>query len=194
MAASGFSPGKRLKRPDVTMTEFERLMLPHLDTAYRLAAWLTHDEAAAQDIVQDSYLRAFKAWQRFTDGNARAWLLTIVRRRAFTWLSRRKYSVNIDLDDDEHALSADDQAAMSHDATQEAGLIARQNIEHVRAAIAALPAPYREVIVLKDIEGMPYAEMAQVMEVPIGTVMSRLSRGRERLRDVLIRNGYAHGS
>ncbi len=176
------------------MTEFERLMLPHLDAAYRLAAWLTRDEAAAQDIVQDSYLRAFKAWRRFSDGNSRAWLLTIVRRRAFTWLSGRKYSLSVELDDDEHALSVQDQAAMSHDATQEAGLIASQSVAQVRAAIAALPAPYREVIVLKDIEGMAYAEMAQVMEVPIGTVMSRLSRGRERLRDVLIRNGYAHGS
>ncbi len=173
------------------MDDFERLMLPHLDAAFALAVWLTRDHAAAQDIVQESYLRAFKAWRRFEAGNAKAWLLTIVRRRAMTWLKRRRSDVDLD---DDMADTSGDVGALSHDATQEAVVIAQQDVAAVRAAIGALAVQWREIIVLKDIEGLAYTDIARVLEIPLGTVMSRLSRARDKLKERLIRDGYANGS
>ena len=167
---------------------FERLMLPHLDAAYRLAAAMVRDETAAQDIVQDSYLKALRAWWRFLPGNEKAWLLTIVRNSALTWLKRtRRGDVLVD---DEDALAPADAARLSVSPGQEAALIAGQSARRVREAIAGLAAPLREVIVLKEFEDMAYKDIARILGVPVGTVMSRLSRGREALRAVLVRDGH----
>ena len=167
--------------------DFERLMLPHLDAAYRLAVGLTRDDAAAQDIVQDSYLRAFRAWWRFTPGHEKAWLLTIVRRRALTWLKADRRHPGVELDDE--TLSPDDQARMSYAPEQEARIISWQTTAVVREAVGRLPAVFREVIILKEFEDMAYKDIARVTGVPVGTVMSRLSRAREMLRVMLVGTG-----
>ena len=160
---------------------FESHMLPHLHSAYRLAHWLLRDDAAAQDVVQDSYLKAFEAWGRYQDGNARAWLLTIVRRQCLNHLRRTKGHGFVDIDD-EDALSPADARSLSHEATPERALIDGQRVKALHAALAGLPIAFREVILLKDIEDMPYKTIAEVLGVPLGTVMSRLSRGRDLLR------------
>ena len=169
-------------------TDFERLMLVHLDAAYALAVGLTRDDAAAQDIVQDSYVRAFRAWRRFTPGHEKAWLLTIVRRQALTWLKRRGLRHHVGLDDDD--LSSADQDRLSIDGGQEAHIIARQTSARVRSAVASLAPAFREVIILKEFEDMAYKDIAQVLAVPVGTVMSRLSRARDLLRHMLLEVGY----
>ena len=154
-------------------------MLPHLDAAYRLALWLVRDAATAEDVVQDSFLRAFKAWDRFEPGNVRAWLFIIVRRQAYSGLKRSKTWVDID---DEAALSPADAVTLSYGATQESGMISTQSTQALRSALDALPVAYREVILLKDIEDMPYKTIARILDIPLGTVMSRLARGRDLLR------------
>lgn len=155
---------------------FERLMLPHLEAAFRLAHAVTRDRTAAQDVVQDSYLKAFQAWGRYRDGNARAWLLTIVRRQAYDWLRRERGHGLVDIEEVEIPGQA---------GTQESDLIRDQTAGRLRAAVMALPLAFRETVILKDIEDMPYKTIAEIQGVPIGTVMSRLARGRELLRQTL---------
>jgi len=164
--------------------EFEHEVLPHLSAAYRLALWLTRNPTAAQDVVQDSYLRAFRAWNSFETGNVRGWLLTIVRRQSYSFLRRGRKQVHLDIND-ETAMSPDDVRHLSHESTPEKVLIQGQSVEALRAALLALPTVFREVIILKDIEDMPYKAIAAILEVPIGTVMSRLARGRDLLRQGL---------
>ncbi len=169
-----------LKRPmilSVQPSDFERQMLPHLEAAFRLALWLTRDRTAAQDVVQDSYLRAFQAWGRFEAGNVRGWLFTIVRRQSYDWLKRERGHSFVELDEEA--------AALSYPETQESGLIESQSADRLRAAVMELPLAFREAIILKDIEDMPYKTIAAVLGVPMGTVMSRLARGRELLRERL---------
>ena len=161
----------------VQPSDFERQMLPHLEAAFRLALWLTRDRTAAQDVVQDSYLRAFQAWERFEAGNVRGWLFTIVRRQSYDWLKRERGHSFVELDEEA--------AALSYPETQESGLIESQSADRLRAAVMELPLAFREAIILKDIEDMPYKTIAAVLGVPMGTVMSRLARGRELLRERL---------
>jgi RNA polymerase sigma factor (sigma-70 family) len=139
---------------------FTSVVLPHLDAAYNLAYWLTGNRTDAEDVVQDASLRAFRAIHKFAGGNARAWVLCIVRNTACSWLRK---------------------AADQDGKTPEAALIAKSDAECLREAIAALPTPFRETLVLRDIEGLDYREIAEATEVPIGTVMSRLARARGRL-------------
>jgi len=168
-----------------THSDFERQMLPHLDGAYRLALWLVRDPASAQDVVQDSYLKAHAAWGRYQSGNARAWLFTIVRRQAYDWLRRERGREVIDVDD-EAAWAPEDAVKLRDEDTPEKMLIAAQTAQRLRAALMALPTPFREVIMLKDIEDMPYKAIALILDVPIGTVMSRLARGRDMLRTKML--------
>ena len=166
---------------------FEQLILPHLNAAHNLARWLTKNDSAAQDIVQESCLRAFKALNRFVGDNARAWLLTIVRNQSYTWLKEsagERYYVDIN---DEAAMSEKDKAALAHTDTPEAWALRMQDRQAVQNGLEALPVIFREVIVLKELEEMSYKEIATVTEVPIGTVMSRLARGREMLKKELLR-------
>ena len=169
-------------------TDFERLMLGHLDAAYALAVGLTRDDAAAQDIVQDSYVRAFRAWDRFIPGNDKAWLLTIVRRQCLTWLKQRGHRHHVGLEDD---LALDDYHHLRIDPDQEATLIANQTQARVRSAVAGLAPAFREVIILKEFEDMAYKDIARVLAVPVGTVMSRLSRARDLLRHALTGDDHA---
>src|SRR5579859_2270331 len=158
------------------MRRFEDVVLVHLDTAYNLARWLTGSDHDAQDVVQDACVRAFRAFEQFRGADGRGWLLTIVRNVSFTLTSGRKKQM--ELDEETHEVvdrEIDPQVIVSRAA----------DARRVREAIELLPEDLRTAIVLREMEGMSYKEIAAVAGVPIGTVMSRLSRGRERLAGLL---------
>lgn len=159
-------------------TQFEQATLPHLDAAYNLARWLTRDEHAAEDVVQDAFIRAARYFKSFRGGDGRAWLLSIVRRTSYDWLAKWRGQAAISFNEDLHD---------RHDASAnpEFQTIRKCEQEAVRKAIEELPPQLREAIILREFEGLSYREIAQVAEIPIGTVMSRLSRGREQLERVL---------
>jgi RNA polymerase sigma factor (sigma-70 family) len=160
---------------------FRSVVMPHIDDAYRLAHWLTGNRTDAEDVVQDASLRAFRAIREFAGGSARSWLLTIVRNTAYTWLRKNRPTAVVTVEDLEAVEAAHAKPGDPNDETPEAALIAKVDAEQLRAAIAALPMPFRETLVLRDIEGLDYREIAEATEVPIGTVMSRLARARRRL-------------
>jgi RNA polymerase sigma-70 factor (ECF subfamily) len=160
---------------------FARIVLPHLADAYSLARWITGNRTDADDVVQDACLRAFRAIWSTADSNPRAWVLTIVRNTAYTWLRKNRPAALVGVED----LEAVENAQAAHGDTEadtpETALIAKTDSAHLEAAIAALPAPFRETLVLRDVQGLSYREIADVTGVPIGTVMSRLARGRSQL-------------
>ena len=160
---------------------FASVVMPHLDAAYNLAYWLVRNRTDAEDVVQDASLRAFRAIRGFAGGSARAWVLSIVRNTAYSWLRKNRPAAVVTVDDLEAVELAQANPGDPEAATPEATLLAKIDAERLRAAIAALPAPFRETLVLRDIEGLDYREIAQATEVPIGTVMSRLARARGRL-------------
>jgi RNA polymerase sigma factor (sigma-70 family) len=164
---------------------FRSVVMPHIDDAYRLARWLTGNRTDAEDVVQDASLRAFRAIREFAGGSSRSWVLSIVRNTTYSWLRKNRPAAVITVEDLE---SVELEHATPRDAdgeSPEAVLIAKVDAEQLRAAIAALPTPFRETLVLRDIEGLDYREIAEATEVPIGTVMSRLARARRRLIDTL---------
>ncbi|HJP84401.1 MAG TPA: sigma-70 family RNA polymerase sigma factor [Gemmatimonadaceae bacterium] len=158
---------------------FERLVMPHLDDAYTLARYLLHDEHDAQDVVQEAVLRALRHIDGFRHGDPRAWLLTIVRNCTYTWYkSHKREHSNLPLSDANALNVVDSQTA--DDAT-----IKASDSDLIRAAVDKLPAELREVLILRELNELSYREIAEVVGVPIGTVMSRLSRARERLAAAL---------
>jgi RNA polymerase sigma factor (sigma-70 family) len=168
-------------------TRFARVVIPHLDDAYNLALWLTGNRADAEDAVQDASLRALRAINSYGGGSARAWMLSIVRNAAYSLLRKNRPGAVVTVEDLEAVEIASAKPYGPDDDTPEAALIARTDAECLRAAIAALPTPFRETLVLREINGLDYREIAAVTEVPIGTVMSRLARARGRL--IAIVNG-----
>jgi RNA polymerase sigma factor (sigma-70 family) len=158
---------------------------PHINEAYRLAHWLTGNRADAEDVVQDASLRAFRAIGSFAGGNARAWVLSIVRNTAYSWLRQNRPSAVVTVEDLEAVELMQSDPGDRNVETPEVALIAKADAEQLRAAIAALPSPFRETLVLRDIEGLDYREISEATEVPIGTVMSRLARARRRLIETL---------
>ena len=164
----------------VTAERFGEVVLPHLADALSLARWLTGNSHDAEDVVQEACLKALAGIETYAGGNARAWLLTIVRNASYTWLSRnrpRDLVVVGDLADLDELAVVRETAATTTD-SPEAALIAKADTAALEAAIAGLPHPFREALVLRDINGLGYREIATVLGVPIGTVMSRLSRAR----------------
>jgi RNA polymerase sigma factor (sigma-70 family) len=161
---------------------FAGVVMPHLDAAYNLAYWLTRNRTDAEDVVQDASLRAFRGIRGFAGGSARSWVLRIVRNSAYSWLHKNHPSAVITVEDLEVVAAAHAKPGDPDAETPEAAVIANADAGHLRAAIAALPTPFRETLVLRDIEGLDYREIAQATEVPIGTVMSRLARARSMLR------------
>ena len=155
---------------------FEQTVLPHLDAAYNLARWLAGNDHDAQDVSQEACLRAFKFFGSFRGENARAWLLTIVRNTFYNWLQKNRPSgMTGELDDE--ALAVEDvsvNAELVH--------LRQADAETVRRAIGELPVEFREMIVLREMEGFSYKEIAELSAVPIGTVMSRLARARKQLQ------------
>jgi RNA polymerase sigma-70 factor (ECF subfamily) len=160
---------------------FRTVVMPHIDEAYRLARWLTGNRTDAEDVVQDASLRAFRAIREFAGGSPRSWLLSIVRNTAYSWLRKNRPATIFTVEDLEAVELENAKPGEPSDETPEAALIAKADAEQLRATIAALPAPFRETLVLRDIEGLDYREIAEATEVPIGTVMSRLARARRRL-------------
>ena len=157
---------------------FEEAALPHLDAAYNLARWLTRNEHAAEDVVQEAFFRATRYFDSFRGGDGRAWLLGVVRRVSFDWLAKQRTQEALTFDDEIHGRYDESSDPVFHAIRAcEAGL--------VREALEQLPALLREAVVLRELEGLSYREIAAVAEVPIGTVMSRLSRGRQQLQERL---------
>jgi RNA polymerase sigma factor (sigma-70 family) len=160
---------------------FEDVVLPHLDAAFNYARWLTKNEADAEDVVQDAYVRALRFFSSLRNEDARAWLFTIVRNTYYGRFSRRAGSPVMTVADEDG--DADNRADVSLD--PEAQLIQQQAVEQVRRALERLPTDFREVLVLRELEGLSYKEIAAIVGIPLGTVMSRLARARERLAGVL---------
>jgi RNA polymerase sigma-70 factor (ECF subfamily) len=163
-------------------------MLPHLDGAYNLARYLTRDSVVSEDVVQDAMLRAFRAFGQYRGGSPRAWLFTIVRNCCRTAQAGRGGAMSLVINEsslsDETAAEVQQHADTA--ATPEEALFRKADAERVRAAIEALPEPFRETVVLRDLEDLSYAEIAEISAVPVGTVMSRLSRGRAMLAKELL--------
>jgi RNA polymerase sigma-70 factor (ECF subfamily) len=161
---------------------FEETFLPFLDAAYNLARWIVQHDQDAQDIVQEAYLRAFKGFHGFRGGNGRAWLLTIVRNTAYSWINKHARDEKlVPYEEEKHAeIISFDQS------TRET--VSEKRKEYVQNALLRLPPEYLEVMVLYEFEGLSYKELALALGVPIGTVMSRLSRARRRLQQELSHN------
>jgi RNA polymerase sigma factor (sigma-70 family) len=164
---------------------FRQAVLPYLADCYALARWLTGDRADAEDVVQEACLRALRAIGGFAGTNARAWTLTIVRNTAYSWLRKNRSAALLLVDDLEavERAQADSGANPGNGSTTspEAALIAKTEAARLERAIADLPVPFRETLVLRDVQGLNYRDIAEVTGVPIGTVMSRLARARSRL-------------
>ena len=157
----------------------EQALLPHLDAAYNLARWLTGNDHDAQDVVQEAYLRACQFFGGFRGTDGRAWLLTIVRNTCYTWLQRNRRYSSIPFDEEQHGIAAETPADPVEQAEDRSAL---------RRALEALPPEFREVVVLRELEGLSYREIAAVAGLAVGTVMSRLARARERLQRHLLGN------
>jgi RNA polymerase sigma-70 factor (ECF subfamily) len=163
--------------------DFEQVMLPHLDAAYNLARWLVRDPSIAEDVVQDAYERACKYFAAFRGGSGRAWLLQIVRNAAYSTLKAQRRGMEVSLS----RMRAADEDNVDMDVPDpspgpEAMLAQREDLAALDDALKALPVAWRECLVLREVEALSYKEMARIMDVPIGTVMSRLSRARQALQ------------
>ena len=158
---------------------FETLMLPHLDAAYNLAKWLLRNEDDARDVVQEAYLRAFKSFGGFHGSNGRPWLLTIVRNTAYNLIKKNQTaSLTTSFDEEQHVLD--------RESTSPATVVEQdEESKLVRQAMERLPDEFREVLVLRHLEGLSYKEIADVAHLAPGTVMSRLARARSKLREYL---------
>jgi RNA polymerase sigma-70 factor (ECF subfamily) len=165
-----------LANPD-ERSRFEELVLPHVDSAYNLARWLVRSDAQAEDLAQDSMLRAYRFFGGFRGGDARAWLLKIVRNTCYSWLESARGTRNTaEFDERIHGVA---------EVTPESLAIAGADRERLTHALEGLPERLREVLVLRELEGCSYKEIAEVTGIPIGTVMSSLSRARRRLEQTL---------
>jgi RNA polymerase sigma-70 factor (ECF subfamily) len=161
------------------LASFEETMLPHMDAAHNLARWLLRNEQDAQDVVQEAYLRAFKSFGGFHGSNGRAWLLTIVRNTSYTLLKKnRAVDLTTPFDEEIHV--------SGHESVSPATILEHsEDAELIREAMDELPADFREILALRQQEGLSYKEIADITQIPPGTVMSRLARARGKLREYL---------
>jgi len=163
---------------------FAEVFLPHLVDAFRLARWIAGSRADAEDIVQEASMRAFKNIRGFSGGNARAWVLTIVRNTSYSWLAKnRPKTLVLGEDLDQRTRETIEQEDPQ---TPETALIAKLDAQEVRNAMASLPVSFREVLVLREIHDLDYRTIAEVAALPIGTVMSRLARARSMLAAAIV--------
>jgi RNA polymerase sigma-70 factor (ECF subfamily) len=163
----------------VTTASYEDALLPHLDAAYNLARWLTRDERDAEDVVQEAYLRALKHFGAFKGGDGRPWVLAIVRNTFYSWVQRNRLPEAVtpfEEENDRHVSDAPDPEQL---------LLKKSDKKMLRCALRKLPAEFLEVIVLREFEELSYKEIAVVVQVPMGTVMSRLARARRRLAELI---------
>jgi RNA polymerase sigma factor (sigma-70 family) len=161
---------------------FEQAVLPHLAAAYNLARWLTRDDHDAEDIVQEAYLRALRSFGGFHGADGRAWLLAIVRNACYTWLKQKRLREPATVFDE--TIHSADTAV-----TPVTLLLQKENKQVIRQAVEELSVDLREVIILRELEGMSYKEIAVIADIPVGSVMSRLARARERLQNLLVEFG-----
>jgi RNA polymerase sigma-70 factor (ECF subfamily) len=174
---------KKHEEPDQSPKEelmsFEAAILPHLDAAHNLARWLLRNEQDAQDVVQEAYLRAFRSFSGFHGTNGRAWLLTIVRNTSYTLLKKnRAVDFTTPFDEEIHATG--------HESVSPATILEHsEDAELIKEAMDELPAEFREILVLRHQEGLSYKEIADIAQIPLGTVMSRLARARDKLKEYL---------
>jgi RNA polymerase sigma-70 factor (ECF subfamily) len=176
------------------LARFEQVVLPHLDAAYNLARWLTRNDHDAEDVVQEAFMRAMRYFDRMKGNEARPWLLAIVRNTCYSWLEKNRPADLVALDD-AGPLAADGETQAQASGTETNPEVIHQqsaNRKLVNQALEDLPVVFREVIVMREIEDMTYKEIAAVVAIPLGTVMSRLSRGREMLKHTIeVRNRRA---
>jgi RNA polymerase sigma-70 factor (ECF subfamily) len=158
------------------LKSFEQTVLPHLDAAYNLARWLAGNDHDAQDVAQEACLRALRFFGSFRGENARAWLLTIVRNTFYTWLRKNRPPENV--------VELDDEGLAIEDVSVNAEILNSRlaDADAIRRAIEELPVEFREIVILREMEGFSYKEIAEVAGVPLGTVMSRLTRARRQLQ------------
>ena len=174
---------------------FERMMLGHLDAAYNLALWLVREPAEAEDIVQTAYMRAFEHFATFNGGNAAGWILTIVRNTAYNWLNKQKRNSNLVSLDDILLNNESFQLADTNTMTPEEIVAAAAGGSRLMELMERLPVEFREVLFLRELEGYSYKEIAEITQVPKGTVMSRLSRARGLMQKMLTdQQKRKHGS
>ena len=160
--------------------QFEAIALPHFGAAYNLARWLVRDDHDAEDVVQEAYMRAFRFFGGYRGGDSRSWLLTIVRNTCYTWLQQnRSRELTEPIDDklDEVGISTEN---------PETRLLQTLDAQRVRQALQDLPIEFREVLIMREMEELSYKQISTIADLPIGTVMSRLARGRKRLRELLV--------
>src|SRR5580698_8495351 len=155
---------------------FEQTVMPHLNAAYNLARWLTRNPDDAEDLVQEAFLRAFRAFETFEGKDGRAWLLAVVRNTCFTWLKKKGDLTAVEFDEQVHG-AANENA--------ESVLLNEAALGSLHGCLEGLPLEFREVIILRELEELSYKEISDIARVPIGTVMSRLARGRKRLQECL---------
>ncbi len=156
--------------------------MPHLNAAYNLARWLTRNGDEAEDLVQEAFLRAFRAFETFEGQDGRAWLLAVVRNTCFTWLKKKGERAAVEFDEQVHGAAEEN---------GETALLNEAALGSLQGCLEGLPVEFREAIVLRELEELPYKEIAEIARVPVGTVMSRLARGRKRLQDCLSMKGSA---
>jgi RNA polymerase sigma factor (sigma-70 family) len=169
-------------RGETVTGSFEQVVLPHLDAAYNLARWLVRNTQDAEDVVQEACLRAVRFFSGYDGGDGRAWLLRIVRNTAYSFLEKKRpRDLSDEFDESVHGTETDRPDA-------ETALMKSAESSMLREALEQLPVKFREALVLRELEGLSYAEIAEVMGVPIGTVMSGLARGRAQLRERLLRS------
>lgn len=162
---------------------FEEVVLPHLDAAYNLARWLTRNTQDAEDVVQEAYLRAFRFFSGFHGGNARTWLLTIVRNTCYSWLEKNRLQ-QAAFDEQVHTdiVESEDPETL---------LLRKADAQSLQETLEQLPTTFGEVLVLVEMEGLSYKQVAEMLGIPVGTVMSRLARARRRLHEYLCRDSSA---
>jgi RNA polymerase sigma-70 factor, ECF subfamily len=180
----------RRVQSDIKQARFEREMLPHLDAAYNLARWLLRGGEGADDVAQEAFLRALKYFDSYHGQNAKAWLLSIVRNTCFSWIKERMKTESI-TEDEEGRLDGEHERALEAAGhglpAPDARLIQDTDRRLLNEGLKALPTDYREILVLRELEQLGYKEISEVVGIPIGTVMSRLSRARALLRQRLSR-------
>lgn len=169
------------------LSNFERRVVPHLDAAFNLARWLTRNDHDAEDVVQEAFLRAFRFFDALRDSDARPWLLAIVRNTGYSWLEKNRPADIVAIDD--ATLISADTITAGHvspvESNPEVILLQSANTKLLNQALEDLPVAFREVLVMRELEDLSYKEIASIASIPVGTVMSRLSRGREMLRTAI---------
>ena len=169
---------------DATLARFKQNVVPQLDAAYNFARFLSRDADAAQDIVQEAFLRAYRSFAGYRGGDARAWIFTIVRNCYHSWLMDRRRKSRVEVDYDGEGDAEEFIASIpSDEATPEAMLVRKAEAQTVRLVLNAMPRPMREILVLREIEELSYHQISEITALPIGTVMSRLARARRAFGD-----------